>query len=110
ARAVGVLESAPLALAATLAELDGPAAERAADALVEAYVLAPERPLRFIHPIVRNAILSEMGIGEASLLQRRAGRLLLESGAPPEVAAAHLAASEPLGEEWVVDVLRSGAR
>jgi len=73
-------------------------------------VLAPERPLRFIHPIVRNAILSELGIGQASLLQRRSGQLLLESDAAPESVAAHLQQTEPIGEAWVVSALRDGAR
>jgi DNA-binding CsgD family transcriptional regulator len=110
AHAVAVLDTAPLALAAALAELAAPVAQRAADALVLADVLAPERPLRFIHPIVRKAILSELGIGEASLLQRRCGQLLLESGAAPESVAAHLQQTEPMGETWVVVALRDGAR
>jgi AAA ATPase domain len=109
ARAVAVLETAPLALSAALAELAAPVAARAADGLVEADVFAPERPLRFIHPIVRNAILSELGIGETSLLRYRAARLLLESGAPPEFVAGHLLATEPVGEAWITEALRTGA-
>ena len=66
ARAVAVLEvDADLGAAATLAEIDVAAAQIAADALVAAQVFAPERPLRFAHPILRQAVYSDLPHGVA---------------------------------------------
>jgi hypothetical protein len=64
ARAAAVLDDGvPERSAADLAGLDGDDAERAADALVAAGMLAPERPLRFSHPLLRAAVYVRIGPG-----------------------------------------------
>jgi DNA-binding CsgD family transcriptional regulator len=108
-RGLAVVESAPLVLAAQVAGLTAEVASRAADALAEAHVLEPGRPLRFIHPIVRNAILSELGVGEASRLHRRAADEWARSGGSPEVIAAHLQRTEPMSDPSVVEALIAAA-
>jgi DNA-binding CsgD family transcriptional regulator len=109
-RALAVLESAPTGLAADVAGLDARAASQAADALVDANVLEPERPLHFVHPIVRNAILSELAVGEAARLHRRAAERISECDGPSELIAAHLQRTEPMADPWVVKTLRVAAR
>jgi DNA-binding CsgD family transcriptional regulator len=109
-RALSVLESASIMLAADVAELSLDTASRAADALADVNVLAPERPLRFVHPIVRNAILSELGLGEASRLHLRAAQQLARSDHPPESVAAHLQHTDPASDPWVVEALLAGAK
>ena len=54
-------DGAPANAAARLAGLDPDDGERAADALAAAGILAPGRPLRFAHPIMRAAIYASLG-------------------------------------------------
>ncbi|MDQ3647724.1 MAG: LuxR C-terminal-related transcriptional regulator [Actinomycetota bacterium] len=108
ARAVAVLDTdAELRLAAALAGIDPSAAERAADALADARVLAPGRPLRFAHPIMRRAVYLDLPEGRRSADHARAARLLDAEGRDPDRAAAHLKVTEPAGERWVVERLRA---
>ena len=108
ARAAAVLgEAAPLPEAGALAGLEPPEAARIADALTSLGVLAPGRPLRFAHPVVRSAIYQDMGTGEQIALHRRAAALL--SG-DPELAAVHLLATDPAGDPATVDALAAAAR
>jgi DNA-binding CsgD family transcriptional regulator len=110
ARAVAVLgDGVSLGRAAELAELAVDAAGPIADALGDADILDTGRPLRFAHPIVRNAILDGTPAAEQERLHRRAATLLAEAGAPAEAQAAHLLAVEPAGREDIVDVLRAAA-
>ncbi len=110
ARAVAVLGAdAELRHAAELAGLELPEAAKAADLLAGAGLLAPGRPLRFIHPLVEAAIYGELPPGERDLMHGEAARMLAASGAGSERAAAHLLVSEPTGDPWSVEVLRAAA-
>ena len=100
-------EAAPLPEAGALAGLQPPEAARIADALTSLGVLAPGRPLRFAHPVVRSAIYQDMGTGEQIALHRRAAALL--SG-DPELAAVHLLATDPAGDPATVNALAAAAR
>ena len=106
ARAVAVLEHAELAHAAALAELEPAAAADAADALVSAGLLAPGRPLAFVHPLVRAGIYDELAGAERSLAHRRAAELLDGE----ERSAEHLLATEPAGDPWIAKRLAEAAR
>ena len=111
AEAVAILgNEAPLRRAARLAGLDRAGAAVAADALRAADLLAPDRALSFAHPIVREAVLSEMPVSRAAELHSRAASLLATEGAASEQVAAHLLSAEPFEEQWVVDALRDAAR
>ena len=110
ARAVAVLGAdAELRHAAELAGLELREAARAADLLAGAGVLAPGRPLRFVHPLVEAAIYAELPAGQRELLHGEAARMLAGFGAGSERVAAHLLVCEPTGDPWSVEVLRAAA-
>ena len=111
AEAIAILgPGAPLRHAAALADLDREASEVAADRLRAAHVLASERELDFVHPIVHEALLAELPAARRAALHSGAARLLVDEGAAPDRVAAHLLSAEPFGEAWVVDALRAAAR
>ncbi|MFL5820396.1 MAG: LuxR C-terminal-related transcriptional regulator [Solirubrobacteraceae bacterium] len=110
-RAVAVLGTgAELHEAASLADLDETAAVEAADALSAAAILAPGRPLDFVHPVVRTAIYAEIPEAERAHMHARAARLLSGLGGQPERVAAHLLAADPRADPWVISVLCDAAR
>ena len=83
-------------LAAELARIDGERLPAAIDALVVGHVLAgggPGDQLEFVHPVVREAVLAELGPGERAALHAAAAVALQEAGAPAARVAAHLAAA-----------------
>ena len=81
-------------LAAALARIDPARLAGAVDALVAGHVLAGGGDeLRFVHPVVREAVLAELGPGERAALHAAAATALQAAGAPPARVAAHLAAA-----------------
>jgi DNA-binding CsgD family transcriptional regulator len=110
APAAAVLGEADLRLAAGLAGLDPGAAATAADELAAAGFLEPGRPLRFVHPIVRAAVEADLLPGERASLHAAAARRLTDEGASPHRVAAHLLATDPAGDDWVVESLLPAAR
>lgn len=110
ARAVAVLgDGADVAHAAELEDLSPQAATIAADALIDAALLEAGPPLRFVHPIVRAAIHADLGLAERSQAHARAARLLARYGGEADAVALHLLATEPAGDDWVVETLRRAA-
>jgi DNA-binding CsgD family transcriptional regulator/tetratricopeptide (TPR) repeat protein len=109
ARALAVLEQSDLLSAARLAGLDEAEAAEAAELLATAGILESGRPLRFIHPIVRSGIYSELTSAERSQGHRRAAQLLAEQPGAHERVAKHLLISEPAGDGWVVERLVEAA-
>lgn len=106
ARGVAVLGvDAQLGDASQLAELDDGTAAVAMDSLVDAGFLAPATPLRFVHPLMREAIYGEIPIGTRRYQHRRAADLL-DGAVLPEVVAAHLLECEPRGDRHSTEVLR----
>ena len=96
ARAVAVLDRAPLAMAAALAVVDD--GEALAERLVRAGILRDARPLEFAHALVRDAVLTGMSAGERARGHAAAAELLRGAGAPAEAIAAHLLHTEPRGD------------
>ena len=86
-----------LPLAAAIAGLDEDTASHAADALAEAFILDPGRPLDFVHPLVRSSVYADMGVAERNALHRRAAGSLTAIGAPVERIALHLLAERTEG-------------
>lgn len=101
---------ADLADAAELAELDVAEARALAASLVEAAVLEPGEPLRFVHPIVRTAMYEDMPAGDRALLHARAAQLLAARNGAPDSIAVHLLACDPAGDPVRVATLREAAR
>ena len=110
ARALSILgSSARLHDAAQLAELSDPAAAAAMDELIAARLLEPDSEPRFVHPLVRDVIYDDLPAARRAADHKRAARLLDSYGVPAERIAAHLLASAPSGDPWVVERLRSAA-
>ena len=80
--------------AAALARIDAARLAAAVDALVAGHVLADAgEDLRFVHPVVREAVLAELGPGERAALHAAAAVELHAAGAAAQRVAAHLAAA-----------------
>jgi DNA-binding CsgD family transcriptional regulator len=111
ARAVVVLgDDVPLRHAAALAGLDVDSGAEAADALAQVEILLARDPLRFVHPLVRQALQQDIPAAELATRHFQAAQLLQSEGAPPERIAAHLLLSHRRGDPWVVERLRAAAR
>lgn len=111
ARAVAVLgDGAGLVEASSLADLEPAAAAEAAARLVACGLLVDERPLAFVHPLLRSAVTATMPSADRDGLHRRAAATLAAAGAPVEHQAVHLRAAEPAGCDHVVETLRRAAR
>jgi DNA-binding CsgD family transcriptional regulator len=102
-------DGAEIPLAAAVAGLEASAALVAAATLVRADLLRSEAPLEFTHPIVRSAVLEGMSVSQRSVAHRRAAEALLDRGAPPEQAAAHLTQTVSNGDPFAVATLRRAA-
>lgn len=111
ARAVAVLEQdSDLRHVCTLAGLEREPAVAAIARLTTAQVLADRSPQQFVHPLVRAAVYGDLTAVERALLHERAARLLLDAGADPLRAAAHLLLSEPSGDPEVARRLHEAGR
>jgi DNA-binding CsgD family transcriptional regulator len=105
--AVAVLgDGARHAEAARLAGLPEPEAAQAADLLAALAILKPADGLEFAHPIVREAVYSEIGPRERARAHARAALILAETGAPDERVAAQVVEADPAGEPERVELLR----
>jgi DNA-binding CsgD family transcriptional regulator len=109
ARAVAVLGSAELRESAALAGVELASAARAAAALAEADILAPQQRLEFAHPLVRNVVYESIPPAQRAFDHGRAAWLFSAPVADQERMAAHLLQAAPSGDARVVDVLREAA-
>lgn len=80
------------------------------DRLRRCGILSPTELSAFIHPLVVAAVRQGIPVATRGVLHGRAARLLAEAGAPDARVAAQLLATPPMGDAWVVDVLRQAAR
>lgn len=111
ARAVAVLgDDADPRQAGALAELDAHTAAVTADALAGAGILESRPPLRFVHPLVRNAVYADLPGADRDAAHRAAARLLEKDGEVPERLAVHLLATDPGGDPEVVATLDRAAQ
>jgi DNA-binding CsgD family transcriptional regulator len=109
AQALAVLgDGGDLRHAAAIAEVTLAAAERLAGGLTRAEVLAAD--VRFVHPVIRDALEAVLDSGERDRAHRRAARLLHGDLAPPGQVAAHLVRVRPAGDGWVLARLREAAQ
>lgn len=111
ARAVAVLGEGPaLPAVAALAGLPEHRAADALAALTRAEILRDERPLGFVHPLVRDAVYRDLPPPERELRHERAAQVLRDAGASAEQVAAHVLLAPPRGDAEVVALLRRAAR
>jgi DNA-binding CsgD family transcriptional regulator len=110
ARAVAILEpNAEARPIGDLCQLPPPAIAAACELLIRARLLSDSRPVAFIHPLVREAVLSEVPAPRRGADHALAARLLDREGAAADPVAAHLLLGEPQGDEWAVATLRGAA-
>jgi DNA-binding CsgD family transcriptional regulator len=110
ARAVAVLgPAAELRRGALLAGLDQDRAAAVVDALVHEAVVAPTRPIEFVHPLVRTAVYGDTSETLRALTHKRAARLLAADHVDADQLAPHLLAAAPEADGWVVATLRVAA-
>jgi DNA-binding CsgD family transcriptional regulator len=106
AEACAVLgEGAELRHVEALAGLHREEAVSAADALTDSGILAAGRPLRFLHPLVREAVYQGLGEQARSQAHAAAARLLAGEGAEDLQVATHLVAAPPAADPWAIDRL-----
>jgi hypothetical protein len=111
AQAVAVLgDGCELRHAAAIAGLKMMEATRLATLLVRLEVLADDDPVKFIHPVVRDALEGSLAGDERDAAHRSAARLLHADRAPVGQIAAHLALVRPAGDEWVLARLEEAAQ
>jgi DNA-binding CsgD family transcriptional regulator len=114
ARALAILgDDASLADTAEVARVDRATAADAVDALIEADVLHPGLPPRFVHPIVQQALQDSIPPAARVQLHLAAARALARDPERCERVAAHLlavGAAGPVGERWAFDALTASAR
>jgi DNA-binding CsgD family transcriptional regulator/tetratricopeptide (TPR) repeat protein len=109
-RAASILgDGIQLRQAAALADVEEGALGPAAAALVRLDLLRRDDPLEFFHPVVRHAVYETLDVVERGDAHRLAAELLLEAGALPESAAAHLLRVAPQADSFVVSTLRQAA-
>ena len=102
---------ATVPLVAAVAKVRPADVELVLDGLVEAHLLLPGQPLRFVHPIVQSAIYRHMPAGLRSHRHREAARLLTLAGVDDDEISRHLLRSVPTGDPWVLAHLQlSGLR
>jgi tetratricopeptide (TPR) repeat protein len=106
-RAVAILgDGASVIEAAELAELTVAEAARAADVLAALAILEPGDRLEFAHPIVREAIYSDIGSRERAAAHARAAEVLAASGASEQRVAAQIVEADPSGDLERIQLLR----
>jgi DNA-binding CsgD family transcriptional regulator len=110
ARTVAILEPrAEVRLVARISERSAEQVNEAGARLVAASLFSDGPSLAFAHPLVREAVLTDMGERARRSANADAARLLDGDGADLDTVAAHLLLSEPMGDEWVVAELRGAA-
>ena len=110
ASALAVLgPGAVLADAVALAGLELPAAATAADALIEAHLVAAGDGYGLVHPLIQAAVYEGLGPARRAAAHAGAARLTAGRGAPSARVAAHLLAADPGLGGWAVEVLRTAA-
>jgi DNA-binding CsgD family transcriptional regulator len=111
ARAIAVLgDGASGGHVAQLAGTDPRALPAAAAALARVDLIHRDEPLRFLHPVVRNAVYESIAGGEMAAAHARAAAVLADARAAPEAVAAQLLKAPPGAVEGAAEVLRDAAR
>jgi DNA-binding NarL/FixJ family response regulator len=106
ARSLVILgEESEMRLVAELAGIEPDEAAEAADELRAGAILDSGSTLRFIHPLVRNAVYADIAPGERGQAHARAAALLRSHDASLEQVATQLLVSEGQGDRATAEVL-----
>jgi DNA-binding CsgD family transcriptional regulator len=111
ARALAILgDGASDQSVAVLSGVELRALPAAAAALARVELLQPTQPLRFVHPLVRNAVYAVMPTDQRAEEHARAAAVLRSSAAPLEALAAQLLLAPPSSVDGSAGLLREAAR
>ena len=112
ARAVAVMGDDAVCAGCVPAQagLEQEVADRVAAMLARAEVLRHGHPLRFAHPLLRQAVYESLSPAERAAAHRRAAALLTDMDAPVDRVAAQLVLAEPGADPAAVETLRAAAR
>ena len=114
AQALAILgDDASLADTAAVAGVDRERGGGRGGRLIEAELLHPGLPPRFVHPIIQQALQDSIPPAGRAQLHLAAARELARDPARCERVAAHLlaaGAAGPVGERWAFDALTAAAR
>lgn len=111
ARAVAVLgDGNDNQLVAQLADLSPQASAAGADELRATAILTADQAPGFIHPLVRNAIYSDLPAGARASAHARAAELLSERDASLDTIAAQVVVSEARGDRQAVETLLAAGK
>jgi DNA-binding CsgD family transcriptional regulator len=111
ARAIAVLGDGADGLhVAQLADVDSRALSAAAAALARLDLIHRDEPLRFVHPVVRNAVYESIPGGEQAEAHARAAALLISARATPAAVAAQLLQAPPGAVDRAATTLEEAAR
>jgi DNA-binding CsgD family transcriptional regulator len=111
ARAVAILgDGADGRQAAALAGIERRRLAPAAAALARVDLLHREPPLRFVHPVVRNAVYGGTAAHERAEEHARAAAVLAAAGAPAEQVASQVLLAPAGSVDGAVGALRDAAR
>jgi DNA-binding CsgD family transcriptional regulator len=95
--------------AGALAGIEPQALPEPLEALERAGIIAGERPLRFVHPLLREAVRAELPLARREALHAKAAALLREEGAKASEIAHHLLDAPRVGARETVSTLRQAA-
>jgi DNA-binding CsgD family transcriptional regulator len=110
ARATAVLgDGVERQAAAALAGLERRSAAAAAGALVKVEIFRNADQLGFVHPIVREAVYSDVDFVDRAAWHARAAEMLREQGSSLDSVAVHLLAAGPAVGPWAVEALQEAA-
>jgi DNA-binding CsgD family transcriptional regulator len=101
----GVMGAVDLDLVGDVISMQPAEAGAAAESLVAIDLLAQERPLRFLHPLVRRTVVAEIAPQRRAQLQIAIARGLRDRGVSLERLAEHLLDAETGNDEWVATIL-----
>jgi len=111
ARAVAVVgDGADLATITAFTGIDEATVAARSGDLARAEILAPDMPLGFVHPLVRDAVYEELSPAEREIQHARAVEVMVAAAADDEHVAAHLLLMAKRGDQGVVDRLVEAAR
>ncbi len=110
-RAVAVLEPDTAAEhVAAVAELPAQRVTEICEELIAARVLTDGLQPRFVHPLLKEAVTSDMVAPRRAALHVTAARILRAAAADPGTVAVHLLRTPAVGEPWALRALVDGAR
>lgn len=95
---------------AEVSQVDATIVATAVERITEAGILEAAEPLRFVHPLVRSALVGAIPHSELRALHTRCARALKRKGQSDMIVATHLLETLPVGSAIDTDILLAASR